>query len=104
MESMATRRRQSQRTATAASDNVDRQPSSTKVQINVTLSPEHRDRLRTAAIQLSAHASMGDIVAALIDDALDRVVEQLADTTPHLRAGRKVTTRQLGPRAHAPSR
>lgn len=58
------------------------------------VSPEHRDRLRAAAIELSSHASMGDIVAALIDDALDRVVDQLADTTPRLRAGRKVATTQ----------
>lgn len=65
-----------------------------KVQINVLVSPEHRDRLRAAAIELSSHASMGDIVAALIDDALDRVVDQLADTTPRLRAGRKVATTQ----------
>ena len=69
-----------------------RSPLPAKVQINVLVSPEHRDRLRAAAIELSAHASMGDIVAALIDDALDRVVDQLADTTPRLRAGRKVTT------------
>jgi hypothetical protein len=67
-------------------------PAPAKVQINVLVSPEHRDRLRAAAIELSAHASMGDIVAALIDDALDRVVHQLADTRPRLRAGRKVTT------------
>jgi hypothetical protein len=64
------------------------------VQINVLVSPEHRDRLRAAAIELSSHASMGDIVAALIDDALDRVVDQLADTTPRLRAGRKVARKQ----------
>ncbi|MCU0229615.1 MAG: hypothetical protein MUF01_18440 [Bryobacterales bacterium] len=64
------------------------------MQINVLLSPEHSDRLRSAAIELSSHASMGDIVAALIDDALDRVVDQLADTTPQLRAGRKVARKQ----------
>ena len=87
----ATSTRSTPRGAKPASATV-RTPAPAKVQINVLVSPEHRDRLRAAAIELSAHASMGDIVAALIDDALDRVVHQLADTTPRLRAGRKVTT------------
>lgn len=71
-----------------------RSSTTSKVQINVLLSPDHGDRLRSAAIELSSHGSMGDIVAALIDDALDRVVDQLADTTPRLRAGRKVARKQ----------
>lgn len=87
----ATSTRSTPRRARPASTSA-RNPAPAKVQINVLVSPEHRDRLRAAAIELSAHASMGDIVAALIDDALDRVVHQLADTTPRLRAGRKVTT------------
>lgn len=87
----ATSTRSTPRRARPASTSA-RNPVAAKVQINVLVSPEHRDRLRAAAIELSAHASMGDIVAALIDDALDRVVEQLAETTPRLRAGRKVTT------------
>lgn len=69
-----------------------------KTQLNVYLRAETADELRRAVLALGQRHSLGDLVARLVDDHLEEVIERLeiedaAETTPRLRGGRKIRAR-----------